>query len=299
MKKRRRKGNVKIVFPSTITSFCMVFGFIAVVLAAEGHFKKACVMIMLSLIMDGLDGKVARATNTASEFGIQYDSLSDLVAFGVAPSFIYFRYYLHQQVSDQIFYLLPVMYLVCGAVRLARFNVTASIYGKTHFTGLPIPAAAFTMVSATLFYEWFISDPRIQEWGLGGMITKTGFFQTMVVVMVVLSLAMVSTWKFDTPAGFWFHRFKPKGLNYAVFVAFFALNLISFALFAMSISLYYILSMLGRASLAGIKRAAHHGQTEAGLESVDDDDFEEHDEHDDDENNEDEELNGPPKTLTH
>lgn len=263
MNKRRRKRNVKIVFPSTITTFCMVFGFIGMLLASEGQFYKACVMIMLAMIMDGLDGKVARATNTASEFGIQYDSLSDLIAFGAAPAFIFFRYYLLQHKTDQIYYLLPIMYLVCGAVRLARFNVTASIYGKTHFTGLPIPAAAFMMSAVTIFYEFALNSTWVAEWGLESYFTRTAYLQFVVAVVITLSVAMISSWKFDTPAGFWFHRFKPKWVNFAVFGAFLSINLwATFEIFAMSISFYYILSMIGRAIWTGIKKAAHRHEAQ-------------------------------------
>lgn len=256
MKKRRHKRNVKIVFPSTITSFAMIFGFIAILLASTGQFSKACYMVLISQLMDGLDGKVARFTNTASEFGIQYDSLSDLVAFGVAPCVIYSHFYLHQQVTDSLFYLLPIMFLTCGAIRLARFNVTASIYGKTHFTGLPIPAAAFALVMGPLFYEWSNNaDSLIYKLGWAHHFTKENFFQASVVMIVILSLSMISTIKFDTPGTFWIRKFPVKWINFVVLGAFFSIWIFeAFAMFGVAITFYYLISMYGRAIYYRVRR---------------------------------------------
>ena len=224
----------------------MVFGFIAIILAASNHIT-AGYLVMIAIIMDGLDGKVARFTNTASEFGIQYDSLSDLVAFGVAPCVIYYHFYLHQQITDQVYYLLPVMYLVCGAVRLARFNVTASIYGKSYFTGLPIPAAAFFTVTLPMVYEWSQTVAIFKTWGWDIYLNKTNFFQFSVVLIIALSLSMISVLRFDTPTAFWFRRFTYKPLNYIIVASLLALNFISFALFALAIGVYYLTAMYGRA----------------------------------------------------
>ena len=243
----RKKRNVKIIFPSTITTFSMTFGFIAILLATNGKIINASYMIMISMLMDGLDGKVARYTNTASEFGIQYDSLSDLVAFGVAPCVVYSRFYLHEQVSDSVFYLLPIMFMVCGAIRLARFNVTASIYGKKHFTGLPIPAAAFMVVSTPLFYQWAGTLDYFRDWYPGLFLSKELLFRLSIVLIIALSLSMISTMRFDTPGTFWLGKFKYRPANYLVMAAFLALNLIDFSVFAMGISVYYLLSMYGRA----------------------------------------------------
>ncbi len=243
----RKKRNVKIIFPSTITSFAMTFGFIAILLATNGRIIYASYLIMVALVMDGLDGKVARFTNTASEFGIQYDSLSDVVAFGVAPCVVYSRFYLHEQVSDSVFYLLPIMFMVCGAIRLARFNVTASIYGKSHFTGLPIPAAAFIVVTGPLFYQWAGTQDYFRDWGLNLYLSKESMFRFSILIIIALSLSMISTVRFDTPGTFWLGKFKYRPANYLVIAAFLALNFIDFAVFAMGISLYYLLSMYLRA----------------------------------------------------
>ncbi len=251
---RKKKRNVKIIFPSTITTFSMIFGFISILLAADGRIPMACYMIMASILMDGLDGKVARFTNTASDFGIQYDSLSDLIAFGVAPCFIYSRFFLYQRVTDQVYYLLPIMFLVCGAIRLARFNVTASIEGKSHFTGLPIPAAALAMVSLPLFYDWTQADPIFARFALEPYLSLERFFRFSIVLTAALSLSMISNMKFDTPVVFWFKKYKYKPLNFIVLAIFLSLNLIDFSLFLVAIVLYYLLLMYLRGITERIRR---------------------------------------------
>ena len=263
---KRKKRNVKIIFPSTITTFAMIFGFVSILLATNGQILKACYLIMIAMIMDGLDGKVARFTNTASEFGIQYDSLSDLVAFGVAPCVVYSRFYLHQQVTDQVYYLLPIMFLVCGAIRLARFNVTASIYGKSYFTGLPIPAAAFTVASWPIFFSWASTSPTIEKLGLREYLMEDNLFEFSIIMIIALSLSMISTWRFDTPEGFWFRKFRYKPLNYLVIIAVVSLNLIHLAIFTMAMWVYYLTSMYARILYDRIRK------TELQAATVDDED---------------------------
>jgi len=257
---KRQKRNVKIIFPSTITTFSMVIGFVGILLTANGQITKACYFVMVCIIMDGLDGKVARLTNTASEFGIQYDSLADLVAFGVAPCVIYARFFLHQQVTDQIYYLLPIMFLICGAIRLARFNVTASVFGKSHFMGLPIPAAAFMVAILPLFYHWGQGSQIIQDLGWMKYFSKESFFQFSIVYIIALSWSMISTLKFDTPSGFWLKRFKYKPLNYLIILFFLSLNFIDFSVFGVAISAYYLLFNYGRAFLIRIRKDEHSNQ---------------------------------------
>jgi CDP-diacylglycerol--serine O-phosphatidyltransferase len=248
MASKRNDRNVKIIFPSTITSFAITFGFISMLMSMENHILYASYLVLLAMIMDGLDGKVARFTNTATEFGIQYDSLSDLIAFGAAPCIIYSKFFLYQRVEDSIFYLAPIMYLLCGAIRLARFNVTASVHGKRFFTGLPIPAAAFAVVSLPILHDWASQQAYLVEMGLDVYFTKDALFRASIGLMVLLSLSMISTMRFDTPVTFWLGKFKFKPLNYVVLGAFLSLwPLIDFAVFAVAITIYYLLSMYGRA----------------------------------------------------
>ena len=141
--KKPRKG--VYLLPNMITTLSMFLGFLSMVWSAQGRFEAACFAILLSAVMDGLDGKVARLTNTASEFGVQYDSLSDLVAFGIAPAMLLWQWNL--SALGRVGVAAAFIYAACGALRLARFNVSTAAVGKRFFIGLPIPAAGCTVVT--------------------------------------------------------------------------------------------------------------------------------------------------------
>ena len=245
-KKQRKKRNVKIIFPSIITSLAMICGFIGIIWAFDNRVYHACILVMIASLLDGIDGKVARLTNTASEFGIQYDSMADLIAFGLAPSIIYYKYFIYQKNLDLIFALLPVMFMLCGAIRLARFNITASIFGKTAFTGLPIPAAAvaLSLLPALAYYvpkKQLFVDLGIAQWFL-----YENLFPVSVGFIVIFGLSMISSLRFDTFETFWFRKFKKKQVNWIVFAAFHSLILIHFVVYMTAVALYYTLMMYGR-----------------------------------------------------
>ena len=133
------------LLPNMITTLSMFLGFLSMVWAVQGRFEAAGMAILLSALMDGLDGKVARLTNTASEFGVQYDSLADLVAFGLAPAILLWQWQL--QLFGRLGVAAAFIYAACGALRLARFNVSTAAVGKRFFIGLPIPAGGCTLVT--------------------------------------------------------------------------------------------------------------------------------------------------------
>lgn len=137
------------LLPNMLTTISMFLGFLAIVWAAGGRFQAAGLAILVSALMDGLDGKVARLTNTASEFGVQYDSLADLVAFGLAPAFLLWHWQLLH--LGRVGIAGAFIYAACGALRLARFNVGVTTTSKRFFVGLPIPAAGCTMVTFIFF----------------------------------------------------------------------------------------------------------------------------------------------------
>ena len=149
--KKPRKG--VYLLPNMITTLSMFLGFLSMVWAGQGRFEAACMAILLSAVMDGLDGKVARLTNTASEFGVQYDSLSDLVAFGLAPAMLLWQWQL--QSFNRVGIAAAFIYAACGALRLARFNVSTAAAGKRFFIGLPIPAGGCTIVTFVFFAALF------------------------------------------------------------------------------------------------------------------------------------------------
>jgi len=146
-----RKG--VYVLPSLITTAGLFSGFYSVIASVRGDFFAAAVAILIANVFDILDGRVARLTNTTSRFGIEYDSLADLIAFGVAPGILVYRWALEPWGSWG--WLAASLYVTCGALRLARFNIQYETAEKRHFLGLPIPAAAEVIASAVLLYYYF------------------------------------------------------------------------------------------------------------------------------------------------
>ena len=138
---RPRIGGAVYILPNLLTSGNLYFGYFSIVKSMQGDFGWAAGAILLATIFDVLDGRVARLTNGTSEFGVQYDSLCDLISFGLAPAIMMYQYSLHG--LGRIGWSFCFIFLACGALRLARFNVQSSI-GKAEgdFTGLPIPMAA-------------------------------------------------------------------------------------------------------------------------------------------------------------
>lgn len=134
-------GGAVYILPNLLTTGNLFFGYFSIVKSMQGDFSWASAAILLAAVFDVLDGRVARLTNGTSEFGVQYDSLCDLVSFGLAPAFMSYQYALNS--LGRIGWIVCFIFLACGALRLARFNVQSYI-GKAggDFTGLPIPMAA-------------------------------------------------------------------------------------------------------------------------------------------------------------
>jgi len=149
--KRIHKG--VYILPNLLTTASLFAGFLGMIWALDGNFDGAATAILFAALMDGLDGKVARLTNTASEFGVQYDSLADLAAFGIAPALVLWQW--HLQAFGRLGMAAAFVFTACGALRLARFNVTTNMVttNKKFFTGLPIPAAGSTVATFILFQE--------------------------------------------------------------------------------------------------------------------------------------------------
>ncbi|MCK5329706.1 MAG: CDP-diacylglycerol--serine O-phosphatidyltransferase [Candidatus Latescibacteria bacterium] len=188
-------SNRKAAFPAVFTLGNLLCGFLSVLYAVDGKFVPAAWLIIVAWFMDGFDGKVARLTHSSSRFGVELDSLADLCSFGWAPTVLIFRYRLHVLGGWGI--ALSFLFLMCGALRLARFNVQVEGFAKKNFTGLPIPAAAWTIAAYTLFGE--------RVWG--GFLS----FQVCSMLVVLLSFLMVSTFEYDallfTTDSIW-NRFK-------------------------------------------------------------------------------------------
>lgn len=175
--KRRAKRGI-YVLPNLLTSASLFGGFYAIVAAIQGRFESAAIAILISSVLDALDGKIARFAHATSRFGTEYDSLSDLVAFGVAPGILTYQWALAG--FGRLGWLACFMYVICGALRLARFNVQKDTVEAKYFKGLPIPAAASLVASIVLFSA-----------SMGGFAGSRHFL--LIVLIYVLSFLMVST----------------------------------------------------------------------------------------------------------
>jgi CDP-diacylglycerol--serine O-phosphatidyltransferase len=188
-----RKG--VYLLPNLLTTgglFCGVYSLIA---SVRGDFLIAAIAIVAANVFDVLDGRVARLTKTTSRFGIEYDSLSDLVAFGVAPGILVYRWALEPW--GTVGWLAASLYVTCGALRLARFNVLVDTGPKRHFAGLPIPAAAEVIASTVMLYYFF-----------GG---EGATYRQLIVLLAVYGLAglMVSNVRYFSFKEIDLHRRQP------------------------------------------------------------------------------------------
>lgn len=155
----RPRGRGIYLLPNLLTTGGLFGGFFAIIAASQGRFEIACIAIFVAGVLDGLDGRVARLTNTQSEFGVQYDSLADLVSFGMAPALVMYHWSLVAMKLDgttagKLGWLGAFLYAACAALRLARFNSQVAVTDKRWFIGLASPAAAGLMAS----FVWTCTD---------------------------------------------------------------------------------------------------------------------------------------------
>lgn len=179
MAESMRKGIY--ILPNLFTAGSLFAGFYGIVATTNGNYQTAAIWILVSSIFDGLDGKVARLTGTSTKFGVEFDSLADLVAFGVAPGLLMYSWALKP--FGRLGWLAGFLFVVCGALRLARFNVQVNTVESKRFVGLPIPAAA-SMVSATVLLFYRFGWP--------------GSFKKLAILILIYSLAflMVSNFRY-------------------------------------------------------------------------------------------------------
>lgn len=161
------------LLPSVLTTFGMFAGFYSIISSINGEYTAAAISIMIAMLWDTLDGRVARLTNTQSAFGAEYDSLADLVSFGLAPALLVYEWTLSD--LGRFGWFAAFVYLACAALRLARFNTQVSSADKRYFQGLPSPAAAgviATMIWLKIWtYAFFDSDVISIGYYLGAAIT--------------------------------------------------------------------------------------------------------------------------------
>ncbi len=180
--KKIRRG--VFLLPNALTTGAMFAGFYSIISGINGHYVAAAVAVVVAGLLDGLDGRVARLTNTQSEFGVQYDSLSDLISFGLAPALLAFNWSLSSlrelgPMAGKLGWLAAFLFVACAALRLARFNTQATSADKSYFQGLASPAAAGTLV-ATI---WFFVDQGIS----GETVRWLIWFETVVLGLLMFS----------------------------------------------------------------------------------------------------------------
>ncbi len=201
-KKVRHRG--VYLLPNLFTTGALFCGFYAIVSAMNGNFAQAAIAIFGSMLLDGMDGRVARMTNTQSAFGEQYDSLADMVSFGVAPALVVFSWVL--QDLGRWGWAAAFIYTACAALRLARFNTQIGVVDKKYFMGLASPAAA-SIIAATV-WVWFDSTPE-------------GIWAVGVAVLTAFSgLLMVSNFRYTSFKGINFRGRVPFGFMLLVVLVF-------------------------------------------------------------------------------
>ncbi len=193
------------ILPNTLTLCGMFCGFYAILVSFKGLYIYGAWAILIANIFDGLDGWVARATHSTTKFGIELDSLSDLVAFGIAPAVLIYSWGLHP--FGRFGWGAAFFFVLCGALRLARYNVQMGSAESKTFTGMPIPGAAIVVASFVLFYS--------EVWG-----NLTGRQYVVLFLPFLLAALMVSTLRYHGIKEIDLRRRKPFWLLVAIVVAF-------------------------------------------------------------------------------
>jgi CDP-diacylglycerol--serine O-phosphatidyltransferase len=251
----------RLALPSSITSLSILCGLFAIFqvlvgTANQGTYTVSCWLIIVAGLIDGIDGKVARLTNTSSEFGIQYDSIADIITFGVAATVIIFQ----QVVADLVdaspaYYLIPVIYLLCGAIRLARFNVTATTGMKKCFYGMPAPTAAISVMALFLFLHALEN--------IYGVPVPDAFkVRVSVFGVLLVSLLMVSRIEFSIFARFFFIGNRKHWFRFALNVLIVGYMVAGYVLFDDAGTAFFLLGVfyIGyHLTLAAGRRLAANG----------------------------------------
>ena len=222
--KLRRKGIY--LLPNLLTTGSLFAGFYAIVAAINGSYESAAISIFVAMALDGMDGRIARMTNTQSDFGAEYDSLSDMVSFGLAPALVAYEWVLVD--LGKIGWLGAFVFTSTAALRLARFNTQARVTDKRYFQGLPSPAAAAVIAGII----WFI-----ESYSLKSELPATA---VLFAVTIAMALLMVSNIRY--------HSFKELDLRGKVpFVAVLAIVL-GFVLISIDPAAVLALSFVGYAA---------------------------------------------------
>lgn len=211
---RMKKGI--FILPSLLTLTSIFFAFYGTVLAIKLEFLLAAALILAAGFFDGIDGKVARLTNTTTRFGLELDSLADVISFGMAPAILMYMWVLSSM--PRIGWVSAFLFVACGALRLARFNVQSGTIDPKRFNGLPIPAAAAMIATTVIFFQSLQLDPADYKLALLLLNTAIAFFMVSNIkfhafkdlafvkqkpfsctVAFVLLLALIAMWWYVVP----------------------------------------------------------------------------------------------------
>lgn len=249
---RERLSRGLFVLPTLFTVGNLFCGYLSIWCSIRGTFEVAAYLIIVAAVLDALDGRIARLTHSASEFGEEYDSLADLVSFGVAPAVLAYSWGLSD--FSQPGWLASFLFVVCGSMRLARFNIQTHVVDKKYFIGLPIPAAAGTISTLVLVTP----EPLVDRLWMTGLLALT----------IILSYLMISTIRYRSFKDLDLRQRRPAWILPLIAVVFVViafrptLSLLALALvFAASGPVAKLIGFLRR------KRAGHEGggqETEVG-----------------------------------
>jgi CDP-diacylglycerol--serine O-phosphatidyltransferase len=209
----RRRGRLSrglFVLPTLFTVGNLFCGYLSIWLSIRGTFETAAYLVIIAAVLDALDGRIARLTNSASEFGEEYDSLADLVSFGVAPAVLAYSWGLSD--FQRLGWMASFLFVVCGSMRLARFNIQTKVVDKRYFVGLPIPAGAATIVTLVLATP----DRLVSRVWMAGLLALT----------VIVSYLMISTIRYRSFKDLDLKRRRPAWIILLFAGAFIALGFV-------------------------------------------------------------------------
>jgi CDP-diacylglycerol--serine O-phosphatidyltransferase len=213
------------VVPNLFTAINMFSGFLSILSTSDGNYNYAAWLIFVAAIFDALDGLVARLTNSSSELGVELDSLSDIVSFGAAPSFLLYKTYFYSFNTWGI--IISSLPLIAGGFRLARYNIQLVGFEKSFFLGLPIPTSALTLASFVLaFFENGYKEP---------------FSDFIIPMVLVLSFLMISNIRYETLPKFTIKGIKEQPFHFIFLIA--AILLVVF-LYKRGLFLVFVLLIL-------------------------------------------------------
>ncbi|HUX83370.1 MAG TPA: CDP-diacylglycerol--serine O-phosphatidyltransferase [Halothiobacillus sp.] len=215
------------LLPNLITTGALFAGFFAILRAIQGDFEQAAIAVFIAMLLDGLDGRVARMTGTQSAFGVQYDSLSDVIAFGLAPAVVVFLWSLYG-IGDRWGMLGAFVFVAAAAIRLARFNVQVETVDKRYFVGLASPAAAAVLMGMV----WFFEEQQIPFY------ENIGWVWVITVTTGLLMVSSLPYYSFKSVSP----RLRVSFLSVPILILVFVLALKDFALTLWLLAVVYALS---------------------------------------------------------